>query len=377
MAIDRDFIKGRVREMIEKEKKGEVVEREVEKDPLEIPEDSNEENLMSEIVTDEERSGGPEDLTEDSKSAPERKDTTDVSLAEDVEIPAPSKAEVETESEVGPVDTETKGEKSKAEAPVDSGTKYKVKTVYGDEELSLKELEDGYMRAAHHTQVSQQNAEMRKQLNYLFSDPKNIVEYAIANGVDLRALVQAEMVVPEFNVPEPGEYADDSIKANYAYMKKMWEVNQALLKEVSGIKGNIKASRIGTTEDQIEREFKERRGVDVPETAIHAVRALFMEGKRIYGKNYGMHNALRDYKLAEGDIVARWKLSTDYQKWSEVEKRKIIKEYADGKSNDKDATLSPDSLPTGKRPVPPERTPKPRTIAEGLAMAKKKYFGGK
>jgi hypothetical protein len=375
------FIKDRISQMREKEKRGEVVERELAPDPMAIQSDPENENLMSEIVSDKEEGDILGDsFDEGSKPEPERKETTDLSLTDLVEkeVPVVAKREVETKPAVESAGTDPKDAKPSDALPIhaDDGARYKVKTVYGEEELTLKELEQGYMRAAHHTQVSQQNAEMRKQLTYLFSDPKNIVEYALANGVDLKPLVQADVAIPEFNIPEPGEYATETERVLYGALKQQSVMNRALLKEVTGIKNSSKLSKMGMEEDQVEREFKEKRG-DVPETAAHAVRALFREGKRVFGAKYGMQNAIRDYKIAEGDVIERWKASPQFTKWYEAERRKIIGEYADGKDKTKAATLSPDSLPTGKRPVPPDETEKPHSMADARAMIKKRFFGGK
>jgi len=374
------FIKNRVREMREAEKKGESVERELAPDPMKIQEDPDTENLMKEIVSDEEKGDIFEDRIEEvSKSEPEREDTTDVSLAEvfEKESPKPAKLEVETKPEVKFEDTAPKGTKSKEETPVDSGAKHKVKTVYGDEELTLDELMKGYMRTAHHTQVSQENAAMRKQLQTILSNPQTVVEYALANGVDLKALVKDDVTVPEFNIPEPDGYATDEVKANYTFNKQMWKMNQALLKEVTGIRNSSKLANLGLDNDKLEREFGENRG-DVPETAAHAVYALYTAGVRRFGKdNYGIRGAIRDYKIAEGDVVGRWKASPQYKTWYETEKRKIIKEYVDGKENIKSDTLSPDSLPTGKHPIPSDKIEKPHSMAEARAAIKKRFFGGK
>jgi hypothetical protein len=375
------LIKDRVAQMREKERKGETVERELAPDPMAIQPDNDSENLMNEIVSDEDEGDILGDrVDEGSKPELERKDTTDISLTDLVEkeVPVVAKREVETRPAVESSGTAPKGVKPSDVVPIptDGGARYKVKTVYGEEELTLDELQKGYMRAAHHTQVSQQNAEMRKQLTYLFSDPKNIVEYALANGVDLKPLVQAEVAVPEFNIPEPGEYATETEKVLYGALKQQSVMNQALLKEVTGIKNSSKLSKMGLEEDQVEREFKEKRG-EVPETAAHAVRALYREGKRVFGAKYGMQNAIRDYKIAEGDVIERWKSSPQFATWYEAEKRKIIGAYADGKDKTRAATLSPDSLPAGNRPVPPGDTEKPHSMAEAKAMIKKRFFGGK
>jgi len=366
------FIKDRARAMREKEEKGEEVDRELAPDPMLIKEDVEQENFMDELVDKDEEGDISEDRDDNSKSDAERGEPTDVSLAEGNEEPPAKEAEVETEPVVGDLDTGTEVAKSKDVIPEDDGVKHKVDTVYGNEELTLGELKKGYMRTAHYTQVSQENAQMRKQLTHILSDPKNVVEYAVANGMDLRQFVQAETVIPEFNMPEPDQFATDEVKANYAFMKRMWQANQELSKEVSGIRNSSKLSKLGQENDQLEREFGKIRG-DVPESAAHAVYALYMAGVRRYGKEgYSMKGAIRDYKIAEGDVTARFLESPKGKAWHEAEKRRIIAEYVAGKEKTKDATLSPDSLPAGKK-VPPAGPPKIRSIAEGLAMAKKKF----
>lgn len=367
-------IKETVREMREKEKAGGSIKRITPEDPMMIKDDEDQSNLMSEMTTGQQELNLDALSQEDSKSEPEKDEATKVGLADDFSDEEGKDTKVETDSFKG-TETETEDREAQAkvsETPSEPGRKRKVKTVYGEEELTDEEVNAGYMRNAHYTQVMQTVREQERIVRNLLSDPRNLVEFAMQNGVDLKSLVHVEPEIQEFALPELSEYATETEKAMYEFLKQQNAVNKKLAEKVSGFESTFKKSQSGTMNDQIENEFKEKRvTTETPETASHAVYAMFKEGQRLFGKAYTIQSALADFRKAEGDIGQRWLSSARGQQWYETEKRKIIAEYISGKDKQREETLAPDSLAPSKARVSSDGKLKVKDLEHGRSLAKK------
>lgn len=363
-----------IRKMREKEKRGEIIERTPAPDPMAIKEDENDNGLMSEMVENQQGdSDFPAPLGEDSTPGAVKKNKDDPSLADvlnaesmepDISTPLSTVPGTETNAKVAGV---------AANVPiVDLTTEHEFETVYGKEKLTTKDLIQGYMRTADYTQKTTQLSEQKKFINHLLSDPKNLVEYAMERGMDLRQFVTPEPVVQTFELPELDYDATPTEKALHNAAKVLMANNTALASQVSGIQKNIKVKNIGAEEEFVKREFAAKRG-DIPEQAIHAVYALYRDGQNLLGKGYGVQNAIRDYKIAEGDIEARFLASPKGAAMKEAIRRQAIKDYASGKAADKAESLSPDSLTVAKKEVPAAPKPKIHSIKDARAAIKANF----
>ena len=339
-----------VRERRNEEKAGKEFKNVIPEDPMVIKEDKDEGPSLLDQLTENKSGGEFSEIleTQDNKSESEKKETTKLDLAESTDDEKPAKVETKVNEETDTVPDFTNEEKTKPDVtPIDSGKRFKVKTVYGDEELTETELAQGFMRNAHYTQVMQQVREQEKMVRNLLGNPQDLIEFAMANGVDLKQLVHAEPELPEFQLPELSPYASETEKAMYMALQNQNKVNKQLMEKVGGFEKSFKQSKFGSMNDQVEKDFREKRG-DIPENAAHAVFALYKEGRRLLGAGYTINNALRDFNKAEGDIGKRWLESSQGKKWYEAERRKIIAEYANGKQKQRDEHLSPDNLNTAK-----------------------------
>lgn len=363
-----------IRKMREKEKRGETIERTPAPDPMIIKEDENGNGLMSEMVENQQGdSDFPAPLDEDGTPGAAKKNKDDSSLA-DV-LNAESTEKEPDMSTLPPVATGTENKVKETgaakDAPtIDLTTEHEFETVYGKEKLTTKDLIQGYMRTADYTQKTTRVAEREKFLNHLFSDPKNLVEYAMERGVDLKQFVTPEPVVQTFELPELDYDATPTEKALHNAAKILMANNTALASQVSGIQKNIKVNNVGAKEAYAKKEFSENRG-DIPVHAFHAVYALWEDGRHCYGDGYGMKNAMKDYKIAEGDIEARFLASPKGLAMQETIRRQAIKDYASGKAVDKAENIAPDSLTVAKKEVPAAPKPKIHSIADARAAIKR------
>lgn len=363
-----------IRKMREKEKRGESIERTPAPDPMIINEDENDNGLMAEMVENQQGdSDFPAPLDADGTPGAAKGNKDDSSLADVLNAESTEK-ELDTSTPlIAATGTEDKIKEAGAvgKTPIiDLTTEHEFETVYGKEKLSTKDLIQGYMRTADYTQKTTQLSEQRKLINHLLSDPKNLVEYAVDRGMDLKQFVTPEPVVQTFELPELDYDASPTEKALHNAAKVLMANNAALASQVSGIQKNIKVRNIGAEEEFVKREFAAKHG-DIPDQAIHAVYALYRDGQNLLGKGYGVQNAINDYKIAEGNIEARFMASSKGVAMKEQIRRQAIKDYLDGKATDKAENISPDSMSVAKKEVPAVPKPKIHSIADARAAIKR------
>lgn len=319
---------------------------------------------------------------QDSNQEPRQKETVK-DLAVDTSEEAPPEEPLE-ETEAADTGTRTEdltaGSEEATDTPPAKGTetppastqRYKVRTVDGDEEVTLEEMRAGYMKGKHYTQSQQILHEKERRISSLLSSPEKLVEFAIQNGVDLKPLVHAQPSIPEVKIPPLPEYATDEQKQQHAILVALADSNRIYAEKVAAIERENQRFAKDQQWGSVEREFEENRG-DLPKAASFAISLFMREGRKQFGDKYTMQQAVKDLKIAHGDIYQRAFESPEGKKRIEKIKRDAVSEYLRTKKTHEAESASGDIMPTTKAApqVPKQRFKSAREGAE----AAKKLFG--
>jgi hypothetical protein len=347
-------IKKGVREMIAKQERGEKID--TPKDDFFTIEEKKEETNLAEDMTEKDEDDAVDPFDDDpkpsvSKTKPDQSEADKVKFAHKDETPKAEKTEMpekKTDSKekvTEPISGETKKVDTETLAPAEGFTKkFKVKTVYGDEELTVEELAKGYMRTQHYTQERQKDAPRQKAIQHLLANPEELVRYAVENGVDLKKFVQPDTVIGEFNLPEPGSMAPDEIRAQWEFSKRMFEQNKGLMNEINKLKQNTQTIARINEQGTIEKEFKENRG-NLPDKAMDIIDIIYRYGRRIMpDKGYSVQDAINDFRIAQGDLFERLQGEPKFEEWKRKIEEEAIARFSSEKQLHEKQNLSPDNV---------------------------------
>jgi len=362
-------LKERVKEKIKAKAEGKSpIEPTHEADPLEIKDDPEEGDFFGGMVTQEQSLEGklPD---EEGASTPQKKEKEPTNLeaiqGTDDEAP-PVEAAKSKEPVIGKEELETKtlesaesgttepsGTKKTIATPTQTG-KYKIKTVYGDEELDVEEMAKGYMRNAHYTQVETSVRKREKMVTNLLQNPEKLVQFAMDNGVDLKPLVSPEPIIKPITLPPLPEYATDEQKAERKLMESILEQNNKIASEFSARKESERRSRKEERNNTVKEHFKALKG-DLPDVTEAAVYAIYLRGQQMFGEDYGVKDAIADYHISEGDLSERAFKTEKGKSFIAQKVKEGITEYLSKKKSQADDHLAPDSLTTPPVKVPQKK----------------------
>ena len=377
-------LRERVRDKIEAKRQGIVSDEKThEDDPLSIKDNDQEGEFFGSMVTTEEEFDGKlPGGDEVSKPPKKEKETTDVGNIEGTDDEAPPEkkaaskvskgdpAEVET---VIPESTESEGTPAIGATGKPSATptgKVRVKTVYGEEDLSHDELAAGYMRNAHYTQVQQIVRHQEALIKDLLSNPEKLVQFAMDNGVDLKPLVSPEPIIQKVKLPPLPEYPTEQQVAERAVLETVLQNSERMAAKLAASEAAELRKGRSSDNDEVERNFKELRG-ELPEIAAGAVYSIYKRGQMMFGKVYTVKNAIDDYKISEGDIYTRVFNSQKGQQYIDQKIREGIAAYHAKKTAQSEDHLAPDSLGSAGVRVPERTAPKPKTWEDWKDAAKR------
>jgi hypothetical protein len=296
-------------------------------------------------------------------------------LVEGTDDEAPPATEPEPEASDKGTRTVIGGSSPESEGSTEgepTGT-WKVKTVYGEEEVDFKKLKAGYMMQKHYTQLTQMLRNKERRVADMLSNPDKLVRFAIQNGVDLKPLVHAGSDVKEFKLPPLPEYATEGQKQQHELLQGIIDDRNAMKRKLDEVEGAFKKRGSDERWEAAEAAFEKERGEDIPEGAKFLGVLLLNEGQRQHGEAYQMRNAMADLRMVLKAAQQNVWNSPEGKRREEEIKRFAVEEYKKTKKRHEEETISGDSLPPTKLPAQGQKPKKFKNIAEAIEAAKEKY----